>query len=130
MVYGQMTDKDDTGSEYEKFISREALICFVVIRRKNRICIEPLKYDWQGMSSAGSELELNYDDEILAVIPAPEKSYEIKGLVEHDDSISDCQVWGEWVSLGYEFKGATYPDWKKLLTSERTKIKNSKHMDE
>ncbi len=111
-----MKDKDKVS---EKDISKEPIICFVVIQRRDNIHIQTLKYDWQGLSSVNSEIELAYDDSVLAVIPAPEKSYEVKGLLTTGNDIDNCNLWGDWVTLGYEFKGATHPDWKELLLKER-----------
>ncbi|WP_167880969.1 hypothetical protein [Methanococcoides sp. AM1] len=53
-------------------------------------------------------IELEGDDEIISVVPAPPKSYRVTGLTKDR----------KWAELGYEFDGADHPDWLKVLKDE------------
>ena len=120
-------DKEKMNKVIEEFnkeqleIIRDPIIAFLIVKIKNNhksyyINTVPITTDWNNFNEDNS---IGIDEEIIGVIPAPQHSYMVSGLfprkgIKYPDN-------GAFKSLGYEFKGAYCPDWKKEL--ER-RIKN------
>jgi hypothetical protein len=66
------------------------------------VSVRPLTVSWEGMEK---DVDLEEDEKVIGVIPAPPGSYEVWGFLPD----------GKGQVLGYEFPGAYAPDWNKVL---------------
>ena len=111
---------EEFNKEQSKII-RDPIIAFLIVKIKNDqnsfyINTVPITTDWNNFNE---DTDINSDDEIIGVVPAPQHSYMVSGLfprkgVKYPDN-------GTFKYLGFEFEGAYCPDWEKEL--ER-RIKN------
>jgi len=98
-------------SNKEKDIIRDLIVGFLIVRSKvpngvSYVSTIPLDTSWDGFND---NIDIDPNEEIIGIIPAPPGSYKILGLVPNKDDI------GSYENLGYEYRGAYFPDWKKLL---------------
>lgn len=107
-------------------IIKDLVVGFLIVRSKvndesSYINIIPLDSSWDGFND---DHDIDANEEIIGVIPAPQGSYKVLGLFPHEDEQGYPNV-GRYGTLGYEHQGAYYPDWKTLLEE---KIKNGEHL--
>lgn len=107
-------------------IIKDLVVGFLIVRSKvnngsSYINIIPLDSSWGGFND---DHDIDANEEIVGVIPAPQGSYKVLGLVPCEDG-QGCSDTGRYDTLGYEYQGAYYPDWKKLLEEN---IKSGEHL--
>ena len=108
-------------------IIKDLVVGFLVVKSKvingnSYVNVIPLNSSWNGFND---DHDLDANEEIVGVIPAPQGSYKILGLFPCEDGEQGYPDTGRYGTLGYEYKGAYYPDWKKLLEEQ---IKNGEHL--
>jgi hypothetical protein len=123
----------DESKEDDPKIIKELVVGFLIVKSKvsggnSYINVVPLNSSWDAFNG---DNDLDANEEIVGVIPAPQGSYKVLGLFqceedekdEKDEEDNPCN--GIYNTLGYEYKGAYYPDWKNLLEEM---IKNGEHV--
>lgn len=125
--------KEDLDDEDLSKIVKEPIIGSLVIKftRKDGsfyIGTDPLSVSWDGF---GNDINEFYDekDQVIGVLPAPPYSYKVLGLFPCKEEHYPYPKSGTYEFLGYEFPGANYPDWIKLL-AERIKNKEERRCKE
>lgn len=113
--------KDDTK------IIKELVVGFLIVKSKvgngsSYVNVIPLDSSCDGLND---DHDLDANEEIVGVIPAPQGSYKILGLFPSEDSEQGYPDTGRYGTLGYEYQGAYYPEWKKLLEDM---IENGDHL--
>ncbi|MCZ7393582.1 MAG: hypothetical protein ABOK23_12015 [Candidatus Methanoperedens sp.] len=94
-------------------ITKDPVIGFVVTKSKSQlddsdfVVVYPLSINFQGVQN----LDIPSDSEIVGILPALPELYKVYGSYETDEILKE---------LGYEFKGAHYPDW---TTELKEKVK-------
>lgn len=85
-------------------IYKEAIIGFIIVKcnekKGNFILTRPITADWEACQS--SEEDLKENEEVLAILSAPPEAYKV--FAESND--------GNLREIGFEFKGASHPDWE------------------
>ena len=129
---------EDMHKEDSKII-KDLIVGFLIVRSKVKdgssyVNTIPLDSSWDGFNG---DNDLDANEEIIGVIPAPQGSYKILGLFPcNDDGDDDDDEYpGTYELLGYEYDGAYCPDWKELLeenikSKARKKIKKLKMEEE
>jgi hypothetical protein len=97
-------------------IIKELVVGFLIVKSKvsngnSYVNVIPLNSSCDGFND---DHDLDPNEEIVGVIPAPQGSYKILGLFPCEDG-QEYPNTGKYDTLGYEYQGAYYPDWKKLL---------------
>lgn len=92
---------------------REAIIGFAVIQyesadKKIPRCLQ-IKPITMGYGEPPEDISLNHNQKIVSIIPAPPGSYAVYGEISRD----------AFELLGYEFTGASCPDWTQELLRQR-----------
>lgn len=79
------------------------------------ILVYPMTHD----EDTCEELEIEPTDEIVGIIPAQPKSFIVRGLMPDDPMALDSTKNdnGTYEILGYEFEGASNPNWKSVLAT-------------
>lgn len=100
----------------ESLIIKDPLIGFLVVKTKKGdesylVDTYPLSSAWDGLDET---VDLESDDNVIGIIPAPAHSYMVYGLFPKEDEKYPEN--GIFELLGYEFEGSYYPDWNELLT--------------
>jgi hypothetical protein len=99
----------------ESVLLKEPLIGFLAVTTRRNdgsyfVTTYPLGSSWDHF---GEHVELEKNDEVIGVFPAPPYSYIISGLFPKDgENYPDT---GTFELLGYEFDGADCPDWNTIL---------------
>ncbi len=124
--------KEDLEGEYLSKILKEPIIGSLVIKFTRNdgafyIGTDPLSVSWDGFGDNNE----SYDekDQVIGVLPAPPCSYKVFGLFPCKEEHYPYPTYGIYEFLGYEFPGANYPDWVKLL-EERIKGKEERNKEE
>ena len=120
----------EMGTEESKIL-RDLVVGFLVVKSKvsngySYINMIPLDSSWDGFND---DHEIDADEEIVGVIPAPQGSYKVLVLLPSKDEKEEYPVVDKYVTFGYYYVGAYRPDWKKLLDEkikdkELNRIKN------
>ncbi len=105
-------------NEEDSKIIKDIIIGFLITKHKRRdgsyyISNQPLIGSWDDLGD--DEAVVNSDDEIIGIIPAPPYSHRVLGLFKCVEKDLPYPHNGVYDTLGYEFPGAYYPNWKKLL---------------
>jgi len=101
-------------------IIRDLVVGFLVVKSKVKngcsyVNMIPLDSSWDGFND---DHDVDADEEIVGVIPAPHGSYKVLGLFPNKDDKEVYPGVGRYETLGYEYVGAYYPDWNKLLAEK------------
>jgi len=107
-------------------IIKDLVVGFLIVRSKvnngsSYINVIPLDSSWDGFND---DHDIDANEEIVGIIPAPQGSYKVLGLFPHEDGQGYPNV-GRYHTLGYEHRGTYFPDWKKLLEE---KIKDGEYL--
>ncbi|MQL51788.1 hypothetical protein GFC01_05825 [Desulfofundulus thermobenzoicus] len=112
----------------EEDIWKEPVIAFLITKipyyskgpngreRKYTVNCYPITFDWEGATSNDTGVELEEEERVLGIIPAPPESFLVTGFPPGENVA---------VKLGYEFSGAFNPDWKEEL-ARKSKEKPTK----
>lgn len=108
-------------------IIKELVVGFLIVKSRvnddsSYINVIPLNSSWDEFNG---DHDLDVNEEIIGVVPAPQGSYKILGLFPCEEDEKSYPEIGEYNALGYEHQGAYFPDWKKLL--EET-VKNKEYL--
>ena len=98
-----------------ELIVKDAVLAMVIIKIKHgdgnySVGSHPIVGNTD-MFNESDEVMDEAEDEIITVLPAPEGTFKVLGLFPDTDGSLDS---GEYKELGYEFKGASNPDWKEI----------------
>ncbi len=88
------------------------IVKFIVRDGNYHIRAIPLDSSWDGFNG---DNYLCPNEEIIGVIPAPQGSYKVLGLIPCERGRVKHSDIGSYEKLGYEYSGAYHPDWEKLL---------------
>jgi len=107
-------------------IIKDLVVGFLIVRSKAKDGISyintiPLDISWDRFDG---DNDIDPNEEIIGIIPAPQFSYKILGLFPpREDRKEEDSDTGFYDTLGYEYQGVYHPDWNELL-SERIKNKD------
>lgn len=112
----EVSDKISKELREESQIIRDLVVGFLIIRSKVKggnsyVNVVPLDSSWDGIND---DHDLDAEEEIIGVIPAPQNSYKVLGLFPCEGDNSEFSENG-YRTLGYEYNGVYHPDWKELL---------------
>lgn len=98
-------------------IIRDLVVGFLIVKSKVKdgasyINIVPLDTSWDGFND---DSDVDPNEDIVGIIPAPQGSYKILGLFPRKDDKEGYPDTGSYETLGYEYNGVYHPDWKELL---------------
>lgn len=125
-------EEEDKIKETEDLkIVKDLVVGFLIVRSKAKngisyISTLPLDISWDRFDG---DNDIDPNEEIIGVIPAPQFSYRILGLFPPKE-----EDIGSYEMLGYEYQGVYHPKWEELLAEriknhEYGKIKNRKNID-
>lgn len=126
-------EEDMTKEEEDLNIIKDLVVGFLIVRSKAQngisyISTLPLDISWDRFDG---DNDIDPNEEIIGVIPAPQFSYRILGYFPPKDNKEEDSDLGSYEILGYEYQGVYHPKWEELLTEriknhEYEKIKNRK----
>ena len=107
-----------------KSILKEHVLGYLITRHRAKagstnamdtILVYPLTHD----EDSPETLEIDPAEEIVGIISAQPKSFLVRGLIPEDPTKLDStkREDGTYKVLGYEFDGATNPNWKSVLAA-------------
>lgn len=104
-------------------IIRDLIVGFLIVRSKVKdgvsyVSTIPLDTSWDRFND---DNDIDPNEEIIGIIPAPQGSYKILGLLPCIDNKGKYPDTGSYETLGYEYDGAYHPDWKELLEEKIAK---------
>lgn len=123
--------ESDTRKGFEDLtIIKNLVVGFLIVKSRtdkgiSYINTVPLDISWDRFDG---DNDIDQNEEIIGVIPAPQFSYRVLGFFPYENSVKNSVKIeagnfekGSYQTLGYEYRGVYRPDWKELLSE---KIKN------
>lgn len=108
---------NEINTEDDPRIIKDLIVGFLIVRSKVKdgvsyVSTIPLDTSWDGFND---DSDIDPNEKIIGVIPAPQGSYKILGLFPYKDDRGDYPETGSYDTLGYEYNGVYHPDWIELL---------------